>query len=201
MMDQEMEVKFYLNNLATLQRKLRNQEASLVQPRVHEINLRFDLPSGELARDHRILRLRQDAGAVLTYKGPAENRQDVSSRQEIEVEVNDFAMARRLLEALGYQVYIIYEKYRATYLMDNVRVTLDEMPYGDFAEVEGPDPASIQATAEKLGLEWSKRIMESYLMMFAGLPAELKAGKRDLTFANFQAVTIKPGDLGVTPAD
>lgn len=201
MMDQEMEVKFYLTNLTALQKKLRNLEASLVQPRIHEINLRFDLPSGELSRDHRILRLRQDAGAALTYKGPAETRQDVSSRQEIEVEVNDFAMARRLLEALGYQVYIIYEKYRATYLMDNVRVTLDEMPYGDFAEVEGPDPSSIQATAEKLGLDWSKRITASYLMLFAGLPAELKAGKRDLTFGNFQGVAIKPGDLGVTPAD
>jgi len=202
MTDQELEVKFYLQNMPALEKKLRSlPEATLIQPRTHEINLRFDDAAGELSRGQRILRLRQDAEAVLTYKGRSEDRQDVAARQEIEVVVSDFAVTRRLLEALGYHVYVTYEKYRSTYRLGRVRVTLDEMPYGDFAEIEGPDPLEIQAAAEQLKLDWSARVMENYLALFERLPPTLIAGKRDLTFDNFHGLTVKPADLGVRPAD
>jgi len=201
MTEQELEVKFYLNDLGALERKLKSLGATLVQPRIFEINLRFDTRDGELNQGGRVLRLRQDAQAVLTYKGPSQPRQDVSIRQEIEFTVSDFTAARHFLEALGFQVAVTYEKYRTTYMMETVEIVLDEMPFGDFIEIEGPDPSSIQDIAVKLGLNWEARCTESYMGLFRRVQEARKLAFRDLTFINFNQVKIKPEELAVKPAD
>ncbi len=89
-----------------------------------------------------MLRLRADQAAHLTFKGPGRCAGRFG-RQEIEFEVSDFGAARRLLEALGYRVYTSYEKYRETYRLGQVIIALDEMPFGTFAELEGPSAQEI----------------------------------------------------------
>ncbi len=42
--------------------------AGLIQPRVHELNLRFDNSNGDFQREGRVLRLRRDHAVRLTYK-------------------------------------------------------------------------------------------------------------------------------------
>ena len=195
--DKELEVKFYLPDLITLRARLETASAQLIQPRVHESNLRFDTPSGELAQSYRVLRLRHDTEARLTYKGPGELVDGVRSRQELEFTASDFDTARKFLEALGYKVVVMYEKYRATYTLGGVLVTLDEMPYGNFAEIEGPDGASIRRTAEVLGLVWERRILDSYIMLFDRLRERLDLAFRDLSFANFEGLTVTGEMLGV----
>ncbi len=201
MSEQEIEVKFYIQKLPLFEQHIRANGAELVSARVHELNLRYDTPDGALTRAHRVLRLRMDQRAILTYKGPAEPGLAVSVRQEIEVEVSSFATTEHLLQALGYQVMIMYEKYRTTYQLDNVRVTLDEMPYGNFIELEGPDAESIQAVAGKVGLDWQARLVDSYLSMFTRLRAEKGLSVRHLSFDEFKGVKITPEDLKVRPAD
>jgi len=125
--DQEIEVKFYINDLAAIQNQLISEAAKLVQERCFEANLRFDQQDHALGKDRRVLRLRKDTQSILTYKGPAEMGKTVSIRQEIEVVVDDFDTTRRLLEGLGYHVYMTYEKYRAMYSYHKVIVTLDEI--------------------------------------------------------------------------
>jgi len=195
--DQELEVKFYLSDLSALRARLEAAGAQLFKPRVHEINLRFDTPSGDLARGYRVLRLRQDSEVRLTYKGPGELVDGVRSRQELEFTVSDFETARHFLEALGYEVSVMYEKYRATYTLEGVLVTLDEMPYGNFAEIEGPDGASIRKTAEALGLDWERRILDSYIMLFDRLRERLDLPFRDLSFTNFKELTVTGEMLGL----
>lgn len=199
--EQEVEVKFYLHNLPAFEQRLRSIGAELIQPRVHEINLRYDTPDAALSRAHRVLRLRMEQRALLTYKGPAEPGQSVSVRQEIEIEVSNFTSASHLLEALGYQVIVMYEKQRTTYLLNNVRVTLDEMPYGTFIEIEGHDAASIQAVAESLQLDWDARVIDSYLQIFQHLREERKLPIHHLSFDDFKGITVSPSDLGVREAD
>ncbi len=197
----ELEVKFYLTDLRGFESRLRTKGASRVTARPYELNLRFDSPGGELSREHRVLRLRQDVNGVMTYKGPGQDREGVTARQEIEFQVSDFQAARRLLEALGYNICVSYEKYRTTYDLEGVKITIDEMPYGKFCEVEGPNPAIIQAVSEQLGLDWSTRIMDSYLMLFGCLKKTLGLEMRDLTFENFNGVTVTAENLGVKVAD
>ena len=201
MKDQELEVKFFIADLAGLEARLQAAGANLAQPRSHEINLRFDTPSGDLTRTSRVLRLRQDTAARLTYKGPSESQAGVRVRQELEFTVGDFDAARAFLEALGYQVSMIYEKYRATYDLQGVHVTLDELPYGNFAEIEGPDSVSIHNVNQSLDLDWEARIAFSYTVLFDQLRSTLGLAFRDLTFDNFQDLNISPAALNVRPAD
>jgi len=199
--DQEIEVKFYLRNLPTLGRRIVEAGGILTQPRVKETNLRFDLPDGSLTADRRVLRLRQDTRNRLTYKGPSAFGAAVNIRQEIETAVADFAATRRILEALGYQVSICYEKWRTSYQLSDVEIVLDELPYGNFCEIEGPDASTIQSIAERLRLDWSSRITDSYLGMFWRLKTSLGLSAGHLDFASFADLTIRPEDLLVSFAD
>jgi adenylate cyclase class 2 len=201
MNDRELEVKYYVNDLRMLEQRLIRLKAQLVQPRTHEINLRFDTPDGDLAGSFQVLRLRQDTAARLTYKGPARVEGGVRVRQEIEFVVSDFEAARALLEALGYQVAMIYEKYRSMYNLGEVHVTLDVLPYGDFVEIEGPDPESIRAVNDRLGLDWDARAPESYVMLFDRLRQEMNLPFRDLSFENFKSLDIPEEIFGLRAAD
>jgi adenylate cyclase class 2 len=198
---QELEVKFWVADLGQIAARLQSQQARLTQARLYERNLRFDRPDGSLESSLQVLRLRQDTEARLTYKGPGVERQGVQVRTELEVQVDDFAQAQALLEALGYQVSWIYEKYRAVYQLGRVMVTLDEMPYGDFVEVEGPDAASIQAASLALQLDWSARVTSSYAGLFRRLQQALALEMQDLTFENFKSLQIDLGLLGLRYAD
>jgi adenylate cyclase class 2 len=198
---QELEIKLYLSDLSTFQHRVEELGAKLVEPRLHEINLRFDTPQGDLTRSAQVLRLRQDTAARLTYKGPGETVGGVHARREIEFTVSDYQSAQLLLETLGYQVSLMYEKFRTTYLMEDLQITLDEMPYGNFTEIEGSDPAAIRATVRRLGVNWDARILESYTSLFDLLRKKLNLTFRDLSFENFSELNISPVDLGVTPAD
>lgn len=198
---QELEVKFYVTDLAGLVTRLQALRAICVQPRQHELNLRFDHPAQQLEASGQVLRLRQDRVARLTYKGQGINWQGVHARTEIELQVDDFQQAQALLEALGYQIRMIYEKYRAAYALGGVEVVLDEMPYGAFVEIEGPDVDSIRSASQALGLEWAARALTSYAGLFKHLQQQLDLNFRDLTFANFEGLQILVEDLGMRQAD
>jgi adenylate cyclase class 2 len=199
-MGSELEVKFYLSRREALEAKL-NSLAQLVAPRVHEINLRFDTPDLSLSATGRLLRLRMDTRARVTYKGEGSVDGGARLRKELEFTVSDFDTAKALFEALGYQVYTMYEKYRTTYKVENVEVVLDEMPTGDFLEIEGPDSKSIVGIANQLELNWEARILDSYTMLFERLRGRLGLTFRDLSFENFKGMEISPEDLGVSIAD
>jgi adenylate cyclase, class 2 len=199
--DQELEVKFYMGNLPGLKAKLEAMEAQCVQERVHEVNLRFDTANKDLKHNFQVLRLRKDRDYRLTYKGPGQTLDGVRLRKELEFTVGDFDTAKTFLEALGYQVELMYEKYRAVYALGEVLVTLDEMPYGHFAEIEGPGGAAIQEAAFRLGLDWKTRILDSYMVLFDRARTALGFTFRDLSFDNFANLTVSATALGVSQAD
>jgi adenylate cyclase class 2 len=198
---QEREIKYYVSDLARIASHLEEMGARLVQPRVLEVNLRFDTRDSDLSKAHRLIRLRQDTAAHLTYKGPSRWESGVRARQEIEFTVSDFEGARLFLEALDYQVVLKYEKYRAVYAVQGVHVTLDELPYGFFVELEGESPAAILELSDRLGLNWAARVSESYTALFERLSTDLRLSFRDLSFENFRDLKITSADLAVRAAD
>ena len=198
--DSELEVKFYLSRRKAMEARL-NGLGKMIAPRVHEINLRFDTPDLSLSTTGRVLRLRMDSRARVTYKGEGSVEGGARLRKELEFTVSDFDTARSLFEALGYQVYTMYEKYRTTYQLGKVEVVLDELPTGDFMELEGPDSQSIHAVADQLELDWEARVLDSYTVLFESLRAQLGFTFRDLSFANFKGIEFNPEAMGVRPAD
>jgi adenylate cyclase class 2 len=197
----EKEAKFYIRDLENIECLIKDLGGVVIQPRVFESNLRFDTHKRELSASYQVLRLRQDTRARLTYKGPADPNSEVSARLEYEVEINDLATSRHILEALGYEVITIYEKYRTSYSLDNTEISLDEMPFGKFMEIEGADVQQIRQMAEKLNLKWGNRSSLSYLHIFSQVKERLGLSARDLTFDNFSELDIQPNHLQLSYAD
>ena len=199
--DQELEIKFHVADLAAVETRLQSLGARQTQARLHEVNLRLDTPDRSLTRSLQVLRLRQDSQSRVTYKGPGTTQGGVRVRQELEFVVSDFETAHSLFKALGYDVALMYEKYRAMYDLQDVHVTLDEMPYGAFIEIEGPDPESIRVVSQRLSMSWEKRVLDSYTALFDQLRAEMGFDFRDLSFENFAALQSPLALIGIHPAD
>jgi len=215
---QELEAKFFVLDLKKIEVCLQELEAHLIQPRSLETNIRFDLPDNCLSSEGHILRLRQDTEARLTYKSAGINESGVLNRTEIEFVVENFEKAKQFLEALGYQRLFYYEKYRTTYALDsnslllenqkqasgihNCHIMLDELPYGNFVEIEGESIESIQAVANKLNLKWDTTIPTSYHALFERLCVKHpNLDATDLSFNTLQGQTITADELSVHAAD
>jgi adenylate cyclase class 2 len=217
---QETEAKFYVQDLNKVRMQLEHVSARLIQERVLETNIRFDLPDTSLRAEGRVLRIRQDTDTRLTYKSASQNEQGVLSREEIEFVVEDFEKAKRFLEALGYQKLVYYEKYRTTYDLQPsegfvqeievkrgepsegfTHVMLDELPYGNFVEIEGETIESIRAAADQLNMNWEAAIGTSYHALFERAREALNLPFQDISFANFEGIKINATDLGVDAAD
>lgn len=198
----ETEVKFFVKDLSRVEMRLRELKAHLIQPRVHEANLRFDNPNGDLRRDLKVLRLRQDTEAKFTFKGPSEMREGgVLSRREIEFKVGNFESAKEFLEALGYVPVVFYEKYRTTYELNDVHIMLDELPYGDFVEIEGENINTLREVARLIGLNWEVIIKAGYHALFERITGKYKLNPEQLSFEALESVQISQEDLNIIPAD
>lgn len=213
----EIEAKFYVLDLKGIETHLQSLEARVIQPRIFETNIRFDLPDARLRSQGRVLRLRRDTEARLTYKDAGKSEQGVLDRTEIEFTVEDFEKAKQFLEALGYQRLFEYEKYRTTYdlesgsklpvvhelahALQSCHIMLDELPYGNFVEIEGENIQVIHGIADKLNLNQNAAIASSYSALFERVRQSLKLSFKDLTFANFAAIKVSPEHLQVQRAD
>ncbi len=198
---QEIESKFYVRALEPIEVHLKTLGAVCIAPRQFEYNLRFDDAQANLQRQHKVLRLRRFDDVRLTFKGPGQRIENALSRTEIELVVHDFESARAFLEGLGYHTVMVYEKFRAMYNLEGALITLDELPYGNFIEIEGDSPATIAALAQKLGLNPQAAIPLSYQGLFERVKAARGLTAQDLSFSGFEGLQISALDLGVTPAD
>ncbi len=192
----ETEVKIYTPDLRAITDALARIGAVRVKERVYERNVRYDDAGETLTPAGIVVRLRQDTHARLTVKAPpdagADLADNVRTRFEAEVTVDDFDTMDVILQRLGYHPHVVYEKYRTTYAYGEAEIVLDEMPFGNFIEVEGP-PDAIERTLAALGLAHAPRILSSYMVLFDRIKAALGLHMHDLTFANFEGVDIPPG--------
>ena len=163
--------------------------ATLLKPRVFERNIRYDSADGSLTAAGIVLRLRQDQAVKLTYKADASVERGIVSRFEAEVELSDFETMDVILRRLGYEVALIYEKYRTTYTLAGAEIVLDELPFGNFTEIEG-DAATIERVVERLGLGGRRRMAGSYVDIFADVKMGLGLAARDCTFEVFSGLDV-----------
>ncbi len=191
----EVEVKFLVADLPAVRARLAAVGAGMSAARVYERNVRYDTADEALLGRQALLRLRQDTRVRLTFKGLA--AQDAASeakvREELEVSVSDFDTLALILTRLGFAAVQTYEKYRETWHLGDVEVVLDELPFGNFVELEGPSDESLKAVAVALGFEWSQRVLANYLALMELARRTFDLPFRDLTFANF---AVRPVDMG-----
>lgn len=187
----EVEVKFFVTDLPALRQRILSLNIPLHHPRIFEQNLRWDNAWDGLLRKGELLRLRQDSRTRLTFKGAAHpsSATELKVREELEVELDDFQKMAAILERIGFQPRQSYEKYRETFWAEGVEIVLDELPFGDFVELEGDEPA-IRQMAETLGLPWDERILDNYLLLMNRLKQAYELPFEDCTFANFAGTNL-----------
>ena len=192
----EVEVKFFVPDLAAFRRRLVMAGGVLEKPRVFERNVRYDNGWQGLTRKLQLLRLRQDGQVRLTFKGEPLSRPDTQAkiREELEVYVNDFEQMAAILQRIGFEPLQVYEKYRETFHFEGVEVVLDELPFGNFVELEG-DEAAIRTASGRIGLDWETRILDNYLALMGKLKARHQLPFDDLTFDNFSGRDISIVDI------
>ncbi|MBS1796455.1 MAG: class IV adenylate cyclase [Acidobacteria bacterium] len=111
-----------------------------------EENVLF-LGHGLLERE-AVLRLRRVGGAtVVTYKQKIASDAGLKHHREYETTVEDFDEMAKIFEALGFHRSMVYEKRRRTWRFRDVEIVLDELPFGDFMEIEGPVAGIAEAEA------------------------------------------------------
>lgn len=187
----EVEVKFLVEDLAGWRDRLLAAGAVLVKPRVYERNVRLDTADQALLQQWQLLRLRQDTAVRLTFKGPAaeDSVSEAKVREELEVAIDDFDTAVLIFQRLGFMPVQVYEKYRETFRLGDVEVVLDEMPFGNFLELEGSEEG-IKTAVASLDLDWGKRLTTNYLAIMAQVKAYYNLSFDDVTFANFENVAV-----------
>src|SRR5512136_1963373 len=136
----EQEVKFFLEDTAGMRRQLAALGARPYQPRMHEANIRFDTSDGALTRQGKVLRLRKAGQVILTYKEPEASPAGAPApaRRSLETEiiVDNLDKTAHLLESLGFRPIVKYEKFREVFHWKSVLLMFDQLPFGDFLELE-----------------------------------------------------------------
>lgn len=191
---QETEVKLHTPDLNVVQSALESLGATLSKDRVFERNVRYQDAKNTFEGKGIVLRLRQDNQVRLTYKSGKSIQDGITSRLEAEVTVSDFDTMDTILSLLGFQQYMVYEKYRTTYTYDGAEIVLDEMPYGNFTEIEG-SIKTIETLIGKLRLDDAPRLTESYTRLFEYVCDNLGFDFDDLTFDNFDGIDVPSNAL------
>ena len=78
---------------------------------------------------------------------------------------------------------------------------LDEIPYGEFIEIEGENVDEIQNIANLLELKWDVMVKAGYHALFERVAGKYNLELSDLSFAAVQNVKITRDDLDIQAAD
>ena len=106
---------------------------------------------GGLEQKKAVLRVRKiGERAILTYKRRIKNDSPVKHQIEHETEVANPNELEKIIENLGFEKRLVYEKRRQTWRLDGGEILLDELPFGLFMEIEG-SADDIHAIEVKLG--------------------------------------------------
>src|SRR5262249_29761896 len=184
----EIEIKFRIENLASLIRRLKRAGFRQITPSTHEMNSLYDLPGHKLRKAGAMLRLRRYGDNwVLTHKAKGITGR-YKTRVERETRVENGAEMDEILRSLGFTPCFRYEKYRAEWSDGKGHVVLDRTPIGNIGEIEG-SPRWIDRTAKELGIAREAYITKTYAPMFFEWKRRTGSKAEEMTF---RAVGEKP---------
>jgi adenylate cyclase, class 2 len=184
----EIEIKFRVDDIRALNRRLRRSGFRLLTPRTQEINTLYDLPGQLLRKRGQLLRLRKyGLQWVLTHKAKGKAGRH-KTRVETETRVADGTRMEAILHALGFAPTFCYEKYRAEWSDGNGHVVVDETPIANFGEIEGP-ARWIDRTAHLLEIQRSDYITATYAELFFQWKKQTGSPVKEMTF---KAIKSKP---------
>lgn len=173
----EIEVKARVDDARKMERAIISMGATPIGIQ-DQADTYYNAPHRNFETTDEALRIRvEDGEAVLTYKGP---KMDTVSktRQEFQTVIKDTETMGNILSSLGFFLVATVTKRRKNYRLGDFFISLDEVRnLGSFIEIEIPvknsrnyeeKVESILKIIEKLGINRTATIRESYLEMILG---------------------------------
>jgi adenylate cyclase class 2 len=182
----ETEIKFRVDDVAALARRLQSAGFRVHTERSFESNVLYDTPDRQMRARTEILRIRSYAGQwTLTHKrlptfGPGEDKH--KHRIETETGIADGNALADMFLSLGLVPAFRYEKWRTEWEDGEGHCVVDETPIGNYAELEGT-AEWIDRAAARLGVSQSEYSTLSYGRLFDQWREQHLSNVQDLTFA------------------
>lgn len=157
----EIELKFQINSedIVGIHNKLRDLGFFISKQRVHEMNMMYDNKSELMQKTNGRIRIRKSGNDIeFAYKKPLDQGH-IKKEIEYEVTVSDLPNLTQIIEMMEFYPTTSYERYRAEYVKDGVKVTLDEYPFSSFVEIEG-DEEDIVEVSNQLGFDISSNLKD-----------------------------------------
>ena len=177
----EQEIKVPLEDLDGFLTTL-NSEGAKFLGKTFQRTVRMDKDDSSLEKEGKFLRVRYGSKNVVTLKAKKdEENKEVFERIEIETEVKEPGKMIKILSELGFIQKFIMEKYRAEWKHNGVNITIDEMPFGFYIELEG-EKDKIYQVAGELGLDIGKKIIVTYWDIFEDYKKENNLEGDDIVF-------------------
>ncbi len=158
----EIERKYRVSDFCALRKGLKALGAKPIS-NVFEENIVYDTHDRRLRSENILLRIRNDGKARITLKLPsAMSSANFKILEELETEVADYKIIKKIFEHLGFIETLRYEKIRETWLItEDTEACLDHLVFGDYVEFEG-NADVIESTANALGLAECDALIENY---------------------------------------
>src|SRR5437868_1256815 len=179
--NKEVEIKFGIDNVRELTRRLRATGFRLVTARTREMNTLYDFSDQHLRKRGELLRLRKYGSEwLLTHKAKGAAGRH-KTRVETQTKVSDGRRMEGILQALGFLPTFRYEKFRSEWSDGKGHVVVDHTPIGKFGEIEGP-PRWIDRVAKRLGIERKDYITQTYADLFYEWKRRIAGRAEEMTF-------------------
>ena len=194
MVSVETEIKFSVDDVMMLARRLHAAGFRLDTPRTFESNVLYDTPDRQMRARTEILRIREYGGKyTLTHKRvpgdrPGEDRH--KHRVETETVISDGGALAEVFKSIGLVPAFRYEKWRSEWSDGEGHCVVDETPIGNFAELEGA-PEWIDRMAARLGVSPADYMTISYGRLFEQWRIEHQSDAENLTFEEIEAAATK----------
>ncbi|MDD2274680.1 MAG: CYTH domain-containing protein [Candidatus Pacebacteria bacterium] len=159
-MEKEIEVKFKIDEKDQIKEKLTALGVSLSEPYKQTTYGFFSKDSREKGIFPRIRNEKEDI--VLTVKVKSKEETNYFERMEYSMKISSVKEGEDILKVLGFDDIKVFEKTRQEGELLNTVITLDELYFGNFIEIEG-GKEEIENVIIKLGLENKERITKAYL--------------------------------------
>ncbi len=150
----EIELKFLNVNVEEIKKKLNKLGAKLKYDAKIESHPFLAEGFHSSNSNMKYLRIRKiNDNIKITYKDPAENSY-MSIRKEIEIEVDNYNEAIKLIEKLGFKKGAISKKHRIHYEFENIHFELDTLEnIPTYLEIETQNKEDMKNICIKLNLD------------------------------------------------
>lgn len=159
-MKKEIEVKFFVDDLDVVRKKLKKLGAKF-EWRGSEHDVFLDTASLALKKRGDILRIRVSERNLLTYKRNVTTHGKFKIADEHQLDISDAKELQTIFEHLGFKPRLEYKKNREYWEYDRACITLDQLPFGCFVEIE-VSQKKIKSIAAKIGLDFDKSTTKGY---------------------------------------